>query len=321
MLAPIILFVYNRKAHTIRTVDALLKNELAKDSILYVFCDGPKDNASEEQILKVREVQEYVKTIVGFKDIHIKINAYNNGLANSVIAGVTNVLDEYGKAIVVEDDIITHPYFLRYMNDCLDVFKDRQDIFMIGGYNYNFRMPNDYIDDVYVVHRSCTWGWATWKNRWDKADWSVGDYDLMCNDKGLQKKFNRGGEDMFPMLKSQMNGEIDSWGIRWDYCMYKHDGLCVHPVKGLCSNSGFDGSGIHCENTVNETSAPLYDKRNYEIKINRDVLEDNVIAKRFALYQKYSTDNSYRVCMKEIKGMLLQIKLKLFNLKFMIGHK
>ena len=259
MLAPIILFAYNRPNHTRQTINALQQNDLAGDSDLFVFCDGPKKTASEEQKRNINSVRQIVHDIKGFKSITIEESSQNKGLANSVIAGVTKILDKYGKVIVVEDDIITHPFFLRYMNDCLNIYQDRKDVFMIGGFNYNIRIPKDYKEDVYIVHRSCTWGWATWKDRWNKADWCVRDYQTMCNDKKAQMIFNRGGLDMFPMLQAQMEGKIDSWGIRWDYCMYKNDGGCIHPVKSLCHNCGFDGSGIHCDSLSDKYTAPLYE--------------------------------------------------------------
>ena len=266
MLAPIILFVYNRPEHTKKTVDALKKNEFASESVLYVFSDGAKEEATEEQKNKIREIRNYIHTITGFKELIIEEAPKNKGLANSVIYGVTKVINTHGKAIVVEDDIVTHPFFLRFMNECLDKYEDRRDIFMIGGYNMAFEFPWWYWKDIYVVHRSCSWGWATWKSCWDLADWSVSDYSIMCQDINLQNKFNRGGNDMFPMLTAQMNGKIDSWAIRWDYSLYKHDAVCIRPVRTLVTNNGLDGTGIHCKQTDDKTAKP-YNKLTYEIKL------------------------------------------------------
>ena len=286
MLAPVILFVYNRPEHTRLTIAALKKNDLAPESVLYVFADGIKPNATKEQICKIEEVHRQIHDITGFKDVIIDESEYNKGLANSVISGVTSVIKLYGKVIVVEDDIVTHPFFLRYMNDCLDVYQDRKDIFMIGGYNYNIKIPRRYKDDVYVVYRSCSWGWATWKECWDLADWDVSDYQLMCNNVSLQSKFNRGGKDMFPMLKAQMEGKIDSWAIRWDYSMYKHDALCIHPVMSLCKNCGFDGSGVHCSSVPDNYTAKMYKESSYRICLNRSIKLNNDIARCFSYFQE-----------------------------------
>lgn len=291
-LAPIILFVYNRPEHTRKTVEALKKNELASESVLYVFADGAKSGSTEEQLKKVKGVQDYVNAISGFKEIHVEKSEKNKGLANSVIAGVTRIVEQYGKIIVVEDDIVTHPFFLRYMNECLDVYKDRQDIFMIGGFSNNIKFPWWYKKDIYVLYRSCSWGWATWRDRWSLADWKVSDFQQMCHNKKLQEKFNRGGDDMFPMLQAQIEGKIDSWAIRWDYCMYKHNALCVRPVKTLCVNAGMDGSGVHCSTTERVLNAPLYPKNApYRFNLVKNISISCIIAKRFKDFNSPPKEN------------------------------
>ena len=237
---------------------------------MFVFCDGPKDNASEEQKTKVYEVQDYIRTITGFKKISIRIRKANQGLANSVISGVTEIIEKFGKVIVVEDDIITHPYFLRYMNECLATYETRKDIYMIGGFNHNIIFPWWYKKDIYLTYRSCSWGWATWKNRWKNADWKVAGYDEMLRDDKIQKLFNRGGDDNFRMLKMQMEGKIDSWCIRWDYCMFKHNAFCVLPRYSLVKNCGFDGTGVHCGGTRPNYTAPFPIQDSYYFKLDKN---------------------------------------------------
>lgn len=283
-LAPVILFVYNRLDHTRQTVEALQKNELAAESTLYVFADGAKEDATDEQREKVQDVRNYIHSITGFKEIIIVEAPKNKGLANSVITGVTKVINKHGKVIVVEDDIVTHPFFLRFMNDCLDVYEKRHDIFMIGGFGRNIKFPLFHKNDVYLVHRSNSWGWSTWKDRWMKADWNVGDYDTMCTDIIAQEKFNRGGFDMFSLLKAQMEGRIDSWAIRWDYCMYKNNAFCVNPVKTFIRNQGLDGSGIHCGRFSTEITAPLYNKKAYSIILPPNIEANKKIEKELQYY-------------------------------------
>lgn len=270
-LAPIVLFVYNRPYHTRKTIEALQKNNLASESNLYIFADGSKQNATKEQIQKVQETRDFIRTVSGFKEVIIEESQKNKGLANSVIYGVTKVINEFGKVIVVEDDIITHPFFLRFMNECLDVYEKREDIFMIGGFNQNFEIPSSYKQHIYLTHRSCSWGWATWKCKWDKADWEVKEYKVLCHNKNMQKRFNRGGNDNFSMLKMQMEGQIDSWCIRWDYSMFLHDALCVIPVNTLVNNSGFDNSGVHCSFMPNDFTASMPDKKEYYFELDPDI--------------------------------------------------
>lgn len=247
-VAPIVLFVYNRPWHTQKTVEALQKNDLASESDLYIFADGPKKDATEEQKEKIRQVREYIHNISGFKSITICEKDSNNGLANSVITGVTEIINKFGKVIVVEDDIVTSRYFLKVMNEALDFFEKDEKIFSVSGYNYptkTMKIPNSYKNNIYLSYRHGSWGWGTWKNRWESVDWEVVDFKEFCENIELQKTFNRGGADMSGMLKAQMEGKIDSWAIRFDYSLFKNNCFCVRPIKSLVINIGFDNSGTH----------------------------------------------------------------------------
>lgn len=284
-LAPIILFVYNRPWHTQKTVEALQECEMSIESDLYIFADGPKDDASDETRQKIAEVQQYIHSIDGFKSIHIQESPTNKGLANSVISGVKMVMEKYGKVIVVEDDIVAHPFFLRFMNDALEFYAKDHRIYSIGGNNYNFSIPRSYKKDIYIVHRSESWGWATWKDRWDSVDWSIHDGKEFFSRKKKQKKFNRGGSDMSDMLQAQLHGDIDSWAIRWDYHLYKHDAYCLRPVKTLVENIGLDGTGIHCGNmdTSNYTGEK-YDNSIYNIKLVKGIKPDKHVCTAFKAF-------------------------------------
>jgi hypothetical protein len=246
MLAPIVLFVYNRPTHTKKTVEALKQNKLAKESQLFIFSDAPKN---ENSIESVEEVRKYIKSINGFENIIIREAEKNKGLATSVISGVTEVIKEYGKVIVLEDDLVTSVNFLEYMNKALCFYENNQKIWSISGYNLPIEIPKAYNKDVYLSYRACSWGWATWKDRWDKNDWTVSNYDDFLKSKEQQKLFNRGGSDMTDMLKSQMEGKIDSWAIRWCYSQFKDNSYTIYPVKSKIQNIGNDGSGVHCGDT------------------------------------------------------------------------
>ncbi|MBR6132873.1 MAG: hypothetical protein IKQ20_13575 [Bacteroidales bacterium] len=266
MLAPIVLFVYNRPLHTKQTVEALLKNELASDSELYIFADGPKNDTTEDSIIKIKEVRDYIHTIKGFKKIYITESDYNIGLDNSVIQAVTKVIELHEKVIVVEDDIVTHPFFLRFINQALDTYKNQTNIYMISGFSYNITFPNYYKNDVYCVHRCCSWGWGMWADRWEQADWKLSNYKKLVGNKNEIKKFNRGGNDLFNMLQILIEQPVCAWDIRWTFCMYEHNGLCINPTKSLVNNIGFDGSGTHKDHITNDNyiaSFPNTDTYNY----------------------------------------------------------
>lgn len=244
--SPIALFVYNRLWHTQQTIEALQKNELAHDSELFIFSDGPK-NSDEE---KVEMVRNYIKKITGFKEITIIHRENNLGLAKSIITGVTEVINKYDKIIVLEDDLITSPYFLTYMNEALNFFEKIDKVYSITGYNLppsSLKITKQYKNEVYFNPRPMSWSWATWKDRWDKVSWEVNDYDNFLKNKKAQKEFDKaGGNYLNDMLIRQMEGKIDSWYIIWCFTHYQNNALCVYPTKSMGANIGHDSSGVHC---------------------------------------------------------------------------
>jgi hypothetical protein len=246
-LSPIALFVYNRPEHTKRTVEFLLKNTLASESRLIIFSDGAK-NENDSQ--KVQAVRNYIKTIKSFERIEIVLRDRNFGLANSVISGVTEVFKQNDRVIVMEDDIITSPSFLTFMNKALAFYQDNKSIYSISGYPYPIKIPNAYEQDIFISYRASSWGWGTWKDRWEKVDWEVKDFSNFISDKKVQNLFDRGGQDLTPMLKSQMKGKIDSWAIRWGYAHLKNNAYCLYPVTPLCKNIGTDKSGTHSSSSI-----------------------------------------------------------------------
>lgn len=259
-LAPIVLFVYNRPWHTKKTIEALKQNSLALQSDLFIFADGEKTLNDK----KIKETREYIRNINGFKSITIVESDKNIGCANSIIAGVSEVIRKYGKIIVLEDDVVTSKMFLEYLNKGLQSFKDHENIGSISGYSFPqkiLNIPESYKNDTYLSLRFGSWGWGTWENRWNKVDWNVKDYDQFKCDAESQKLFNRGGPDLSKMLEMQMNGEIDAWDIRFDYFHFKNELLNVRPTKSLTNNIGLDNSGTHCD-----------DKNEWSVRIDNDFL-------------------------------------------------
>lgn len=242
-LAPVVLFVFNRPRHTQRTIESLKGNLLAAETELCVFSDGPRSKNDEAEVEAVRAI---IDAVDGFKNVTVHSKTVNRGLAGSVIEGVSDVIRKYGKVIVVEDDLQFSPHFLNYMNEALVRYQDDQRIFSIGGYSPHLELPAGYEADSYLSYRCCTWGWATWGDRWEKVDWEVQDFDGFCKDQDRISRFNRGGDDMFQILKLQMAGKISSWGICWDYAHFKNDAYCFRPVNSIVGNTGNDGTGVHC---------------------------------------------------------------------------
>lgn len=251
--APVILFVYNRPEHTKKTIEALKKNNLAAKSELFIFSDAAKNESSEKQVDAVRE---YLETLKGFKVIHILKRERNYGLAASIIDGVSSILAQYGKVIVLEDDLLTSPLFLQYMNEALDLYQTRKDIFSITGFSFStkfMQFPEDFQQDIYLNIRPMSWSWATWSDRWKNIDWEVKDFEKFLQDKEEQKLFNKGGTDLTRMLKKQMQGKVNSWYIRWTYhSIMKQKAYTVYPRISLVNNIGHDASGVHCQDDPND---------------------------------------------------------------------
>jgi glycosyltransferase involved in cell wall biosynthesis len=256
MLAPVIVFSYNRPNHLRQTLETLAKNDLAQESVLYIFCDGAKPDATEEQRQRIVENRNVAHSTEGFKEVFVVEAPHNKGLANSIIDGVTDVINEYGKVIVLEDDLLTSPFFLDYMNSALDFYEFRPGVMSISANRppmEELEIPKEYPYDVFVCLRSYSTGWATWKNRWNQVDWSMDYLDEFLKHPEQIEAFNRAGDDMTKMLLLQRHGKIDSWAIRFSFAHFKEHLVAILPCISYVDNIGFDGSGIHSGvNTTNE---------------------------------------------------------------------
>ncbi len=300
-LGPIILFTYKRIPDQL--IDSLLKNNLSSKSDLIIYSDGAKSSFDEDDI---SEARKYLKCIVGFKSIKIIEAPKNKGLANSIIDGVSEVLDEYGKIIVLEDDLIVSKDFLEYMNDALNFYDADKKIWSIAGYGPKLPCLDNYEDDLYLSTRGSSWGWATWKDRWDTIDWEVKDFDNLKQDKDLQNKFNLGGNDMYKMLELQMLGKIDSWAIRWCYSQFKLNAYTVYPKRSKVINNGFsDNKGTHNSGYNDKLTVELDD-----ININfKDLVVNRELVKCFQEFHNLSIKTQMGYFLKKFGGYNLVKKI------------
>lgn len=244
MAAPVIVFAYNRKDMLEKTLMYLEKNDLASETDVFIFADGSKGEIDRDAVRAVHSYLTAWKNQNDFRSVHLELRTENQGLAKSVIGGVTKVLAQYDRIIVVEDDLVTSSDFLVYMNQALDYFATDSRVWSVSGYVPELDVLKKYPHDVFLYPRACSWGWATWRDRWENIDWTVSDYTELASNRDMIKRFNRGGEDMFAMLKRQMQGKIDSWAIRWCYAQNKAGMYCVYPVASKVQNIGC-GNGTH----------------------------------------------------------------------------
>jgi hypothetical protein len=240
-LAPIVLFVYNRPEHTRRTLAALADNPEAGQSDLIIYADGPKKPEHRASVCAVRDL---VRGISGFKSIRIVEREINLGLANSVISGVSEVCTARGRVIVVEDDLVVSPDFLAFLNAGLERYHGEESVFQISGYGYPAH-DRSTSQTFFLPMVSC-WGWATWSRAWTRFNPSMSTLSRLDKDRVLRHRFNvDGAYDYYGMACQQRNGQIDSWGIRWQLTLFANDGLVLYPKETLVSNIGVDDSGTH----------------------------------------------------------------------------
>ena len=258
--APIVLFVYNRTEHTKKTIEALLKNPEAKDSELFIFADGPKPTATDEQLSRIDQVRAYLQTIKGFKCIHVELSDKNKGLANSVIYGVTKIVNEYGRVVVLEDDIVASSHFLEYMNQSLDLYEHDEDVVCVHGYSIIKDAPIK--EKTYFQHGADCWGWATWKRGWDIFEPDAQKLmDTIKSDRTLLRMFTYNGTYPYlEMLQAQIDGKIDSWAVRWYASAVFKNKLCLYPAKSLVQNIGFDSNGTHTQGGESYEASILADE-------------------------------------------------------------
>ena len=241
MPSPICLFVYKRPKHTRLTVESLLKNPEARDSILYVFGDGPKTEIDHQD---VELVKNYLLGVQGFKEIHFNWNVKNQGLAPSIISGVSSVLEKHSTVIILEDDMVLSPYFLKFMNDALEKYSSTMEVACVHGYIYPSTLPRP---ETFFLKGADCWGWGTWSRAW--AEFEADGQKLLTEleNRNLTYEFDFDGTYPYTdMLRRQIRGEVSSWAIRWYASAFLKDRLCLYPGQSLLNNIGFDNSGENC---------------------------------------------------------------------------
>lgn len=289
MRAPVVVFAYTRLEHLKKTLYSLEKNLFARESDIYIYSDAAKTPDEEEKVIEVRKyIDEFQKTSV-FCNVFVTKADKNKGLACSVIDAVSDIINRFGNVIVVEDDLCVTSDFLEYMNRALDYYEKNENIWSISGYTAFLPSLREYEYDVYLSYRGSSWGWATWKNRWNKVDWNVSDFEKLKKNKRAIKKLNRGGEDMFKMLSRQMEGKIDSWAIRWCYQQSKENMYTIYPKYSKVLNNGLDGSGEHC--CVTDTYNTVVSDKRIELcepLLNKALLKEfrNVYASNLTVLDK-----------------------------------
>lgn len=275
MSTPVVIFSYKRPDHLDRLLKSLLQNAEASSTDVFIYSDGPKSDADYGDVARTREVAEQVS---GFASVTVVKRKENIGLAKNIITGVSEVLEKYDRVIVLEDDLVVTPSFLKYMTSALN-FYENAEVMSVAGYSPIVELPKDYRFTTYTINRNCSWGWATWKRRWESVDWEVKDFDSFIADKSKRNKFNESGSDLWPMLLKQHTGVIGSWSIRFCYSAFCQGLVTVYPVRSFVLNDGADGSGTNVSNT-SKYDTVLFDGSD-DFLFNEDISVDQKILDSF----------------------------------------
>lgn len=278
MRPPVCLFVYSRLAETRRTVEELRASNGATETDLHVFSDGPKPGAEQ----KVAKIREYLATIDGFKSIVVHEAERNKGLAASIIEGVSRVLQEHESVVVLEDDLLVSRNFLDFMGTALEKYRDNRKVLSVSGFSFPIEHANGYQYDAVFGIRASSWGWATWKDRWEKVDWSCAGYWKFRRNPIARWRFNAGGSDMSRMLDRQMAGKINSWAIRFCFHQHLHGMVDVVPVVSKVQNIGRDGSeGENCNHLGERFSTNLDMTETRDFRFPDEVATDRQVLRQF----------------------------------------
>lgn len=302
-LAPIILFTYNRLEHTKKVLESLMQNKLAKNSELYIFCDGIKDNATNQEISKSQKLQSYLKDFKiksnNFKNIHLVIQDKNIGLADSIINGISKVIKLHKKAIILEDDIIVSKVFLDYMNESLNKYEKQSKVWSINAWSYPIDSSD--LNDCYFWRIPHCWGWGTWEDRWN----------LYARDiKWVVKNFNKadikainleGYANYFNDFLLNKSGKIKTWAIFNYLICYKSNALNLAPKISYIKQIGFDGSGVHCGSEDIYNAKFINEK--FPISFPLEIKEDKIALNKIQQFHK----NLKKPLILRIKNKILKI--------------
>lgn len=294
--SPILLFVYNRPSHTRQLIESLQANKEAAESPLIIYSDAARDDAARAA---VEEVRQFIHSISGFGSVEIIERTENWGLAQNIIDGVSTQIERYGRVIVLEDDLLVAPYFLRFMNDALDLYEDEPRIGHIQACDFT---QDATLPDTFLIKWTGSWGWGTWKRAWKHFNPDGKALLQQLEERNLTRTFDFNGTYRFTrMLRRQTEGKNNSWAIRWNASLFLADILSLNVGRSLVQNNGFDGTGTNCG------GGGLYNSTLWlkPLPIEKsNPIEENQEARRcFARYY-HRTNNFWAKAIRRIKRTL-----------------
>ena len=300
--APVVLFTYSRIDHTKKTVEALKENTLAPRTKLYIVSDGARGDADMEAVQAVRE---YCRTVSGFAEVRLICRKKNFGLGRNIISGLNHIFTKYDRAIILEDDIVTSPMFLSFMNLALDRYKDNTEVMSVSGYVSQFDKTD--VPDFFFSYWFECWGWATWKDRWKKFERDPG--KLILNTGRKEKRYinvNGTSPDMWDQVIDNYQGHRYTWAIFNHITICRERGLVLYPKYSYCKNIGFDGTGDNCD-ASDEYETELFGMEKEDIRMPDEIKVSEEAVRNFEEFNK----NRNRK-----RGLLWNVRVRLKSFMF-----
>jgi hypothetical protein len=276
--APIILFTYKRLYTLQRCIASLQKCPESSETNLIIVCDFA---AKESDLEKVNAVRQFLPTITGFKDIEIIERDKNYGVDYNIIDGIQLMATRYENFIVVEDDLVVAPGFLRFLNVSLDFYAKNSEVLSVSGFSFVDKMPENYIYDGYFAKRTCPWGWATWSDKIKEVDWEIKDKNAFLLSGKVQNDFNEWGSDRSRMLINTLEGKIRAWDIRLDYHQFLHKSCTFYPITTKVENIGFGSADASNTFGYNRFKTKFKPSVKDAIILPSSVLFNKIISKNF----------------------------------------
>lgn len=258
--APIVMIAYNRPDLLRLSMRNVALADGADGHEIFVFVDGPR---SSDDIIKQNDIHAIVTSYQQEKLPKLKIikRERNYGCRDNIVDAISQVISKYGKAIIIEDDILISRTFLEYMDEALAFYKDDKSIWSINAYQSpNLRIPKDYPYDVYLNPVNMCWGWGTWVDRWEQVDFDMKDWSTLRNDPEIIRKLNSSGRHLLGLIESQAAGTLETWDVQCAYHVVKNGLMSIEPKYQLSKNIGFStiAGGVH-----NKTDQPYVTRQPY----------------------------------------------------------
>lgn len=309
--APVCIFVYKRLDTFEKVIESLRTNPESSESTLYIFSDAAKGEKDRESVQAVRD---FARLIEGFGEVNLVERSNNHGLAKSIIAGVSEILERHGRIIVLEDDLVVSNNFLAFMNQSLDKYRGNPRVWSISGYSSQRVSQLQVKNDVFFGLRASSWGWATWKDRWERVDWAVSDFHKL-NDARLRRAFKQGGGDLVTMLKRQRSGLIDSWAIRFCFYQFLNNAFDVVPKHSKVINLGFEESATNTVGMESRFYTELDRTGQRDFDLPTEIFQDEAFERAFRepfrlnVRFKYRLKNLIRIALTHARQKMLRSNL------------